>query len=125
MTLAAAHWVAFAREVAKARKVWTIRDDKGFPAPRTESRKRSQPFWSSCSGAEKIITVAAYSGFRTVEIPWEKFRDEWVKGLNADGILVGVIWSGKKASGYDIEPGDVLGRVNQEIRNPEKEPDLD
>ena len=65
---------AFYRDVAKNRKVWTIRDAGGFPAPLTPGGKRSQPFWSSLSRVQKVInTVPSYAEFEPYEISWEKF----------------------------------------------------
>jgi hypothetical protein len=103
---------AFYREVALAGAVWTIRDAGGFPAPKDSEGRRAQPFWSSRSRAEKVVaTVAAYSSFSIVEIAWTEFSERWIPGLARDGILVGVNWSGARATGYDVEPAEVLANV--------------
>jgi hypothetical protein len=116
MSQAASQAAAFYREVAKSRKVWTIRDAGGYPAPKGTSGQRAQPFWSSMSRVEKIIgTVPAYAGFTPHEIPWEKFCSNWVPGLSRDGLLVGVNWSGKRALGYDLEPSQVERNVTAQI----------
>lgn len=116
MTQSAAQWAAFAREVAKNRKVWTVRDDGGYPAPVNGDGERVQPFWSSPARAERIIkTIPSYGGFRVVELSWEEFRDRWLPGLHRDGLLVGVNWTGKGATGYDIAPEDVRKRIEWEI----------
>jgi hypothetical protein len=94
--------------VAANRTVWTIRDAGGYPAPKTSSGQRAQPFWSSRSRAQNIITaVAAYAGFVPEEIGWACFCASWVPELAADGVLVGINWSGQRATGYDLPPGDV------------------
>lgn len=112
MSQAASQAAAFYREVAASRRVWTIRDARGYPAPRGTSGKRAQPFWSSRSRVEKIIeTVPAYAGFSPDEIDWDKFLSAWVPGLTRDGLLVGVNWSGKRAHGYDLEPAQVARNV--------------
>ena len=103
---------AFYREVAAARIVWTIRDAGGYPAPMTASGQRAQPFWSSRSRAERIIkTVPAYAGFEPREIAWDDFCRKWAPGLAADGLLVGVNWSGKDATGYDLPPSRLVESV--------------
>ncbi len=105
---AASQAAAFYRDVARNRKVWTIRDDQGFPAPKTTNESRAQPFWSSLARAERIVaTVPAYKGFVPVEIPWVEFRDRWLAALERDGLKVGLNWSGSKAIGYDLTPGGV------------------
>jgi Protein of unknown function (DUF2750) len=95
---------AFYREVAKTRVLWTVKDEDGFPAPLTSEGKRSQPFWSSRSRVERIIaSVPAYAGFTPHELSWSEFESEWVPELTRDGTLVGLNWSGPRASGFDIE----------------------
>ena len=107
---------AFYKDVAKTRKVWTIRDEGGFPAPLKSDGSRAQPFWSSLTRVEKIIkTVPAYAPFEPVELDWEVFRDRWLPGLEKDGILVGVNWSGKNALGYDLESRSVKDAVEAQI----------
>jgi hypothetical protein len=70
------------------------------------------PFWSSRARVERVISsVPAYRAFEVVEISWEDFRVRWVPGLTRDGLLVGVNWSGSRATGYDIEPGELLANV--------------
>ncbi len=112
MSQAASQAAAFYKEVAKTRKVWTIRDKNGFPAPKDSEGIRAQPFWSSLSRAQKIIkTVPAYSGFEPFEISWKEFSEKWVPKLSENGFLVGVNWSGKRALGYDLKPEDVKKNV--------------
>ena len=112
MSQSASQAAAFYRDVAQFGRVWTVKDDGGYPAPKNQSGQRAQPFWSSASRVERIIDgVAAYAGFEPVEISWQEFRDNWVPGLAESGLLVGVNWSGKRATGYDLEPGAVVERV--------------
>lgn len=112
MSQAASQAAAFYREVATSRKVWTIRDAGGYPAPIGTSGKRAQPFWSSRSRVERVIsTVPAYAGFTPDEIAWEQFCSAWVPGLTRDGLLVGINWSGARAIGYDLEPAEVARNV--------------
>lgn len=115
MSQAAAQADAFYREVASSRRVWTLRDDEGFPAPHG-SGARAMPFWSSRSRVVKIIaTVDSYSGFRPVGIEWNEFRSRWIPGLERDCLLVGVNWSGPHATGYDVEPRAVRESVEAAI----------
>jgi hypothetical protein len=116
MTGSAASAAAFYRDVAQSRTVWAIRDAGGFPSPKNLSGKRAMPFWSTSSRAEKVIAnVAAYAGFEPVAISWDEFRDNWLPGLAQDELLVGVNWSGKKATGYDLEPHEVKTNIEAVI----------
>lgn len=108
MSQAAAQASTFYREVALHGSVWTIADTGGYPAPRTSSGQRAQPFWSLRSRAERVIaTVPAYAGFAPEEISWSDFRDKWLTELAEEGLLVGVNWSGPFATGYDLPPAAV------------------
>jgi hypothetical protein len=88
--------------------VWTVEDDDGIPAPSNAEGIRAMPFWSTRSRVEKVIaSVPAYAGFRSRELPLEEFRTRWLDGLERDGLLVGINWSGGRATGYDVQPRDV------------------
>src|SRR6266480_6403907 len=88
----------FFDEVARTRKVWTIRDDGGYPVPRASLGMPARPFWSSLSRVNRILkAVPAYRRFAPEEVSWEAFRDTWVPSLERDGLHVGVNWGGKFA----------------------------
>ncbi|MCU1420947.1 MAG: hypothetical protein JWN36_598 [Microbacteriaceae bacterium] len=115
MSVSAAHADAFYRELATGDAVWTIEDDGGVPAPQSGDGQRSMPFWSRESRARAVIEGSpAYVGFRTREIPLAEWVARWLPGLRSDGILVGLNWSGARATGYDVEPGAVLQRLAAE-----------
>ena len=108
MSISSMHAQKFYEDVAHNLKVFTIKDNSGYPAPKTPDGKRAQPFWSSKSRAEKIIeNVPAYKMFTVVEISWNEFKEEWVPDLTKEKLLVGINWSGKGAKGYDLEPKNV------------------
>ncbi len=112
MSVASVQAAAFYKEVAEHQALWTVRDAGGYPAPITAEGRRAQPFWSLRSRAEKIIaTVPAYSGFEVERISWGDFVSRWVPGLETDGYLVGVNWSGVNATGYDLLPSDLVRNV--------------
>lgn len=105
MSISAAHAASFYGEVAKEKLIWGIRDAQGFPAPLSESGRRSMPFWSSRSRAELIIkNVSAYRAFEPICISWSEFSERWIQGLTQDNILIGINWSGAQATDYDVEP---------------------
>jgi hypothetical protein len=108
---------AFYREVVARQAVWTLRDSGGFPAPKTP-HGRAQPFWSSRSRVERIITlVEAYRGFEPVEIELSDFLDRWLPALQQDGLRAGVNWSGQRATGYDLEPAVLREAIDAERKS--------
>ena len=118
MSPSASQAAVFYRDVARHRKLWAIRDERGFPAPETSSGKRAQPFWSSLSRVKIIIKkVPAYASYEPYEVSWKDFKRQWARELAKDDRLVGVNWSGPKAVGFDMEPKVVCSAVQWAIDN--------
>jgi hypothetical protein len=112
MSVSAAHETVFYDEIVKNGEVWGIRDAGGLPAPLNGDGDRSMPFWSLRSRAERVIAdVPAYGGFEPMAIPVDVWRTRWIDGLESDGILVGLNWTGARASGYDFRPAEVRTRL--------------
>ncbi|MBW3528158.1 DUF2750 domain-containing protein [Shewanella sp. NKUCC05_KAH] len=109
MTTSSLHASAFYKEVSKSKELWSIRDSGGIPSPNNLDGVRVMPFWSSRSRAEKLIkNVEAYRGFEPFSVPLSEFSSRWVTGLIKDQSLVGLNWSGLKATGFDVAPREVL-----------------
>ncbi|ADY28800.1 DUF2750 domain-containing protein [Cellulophaga lytica] len=114
MSQSASQAAIFYRDVESSKKVWTIKDSGGFPAPKNRDGIRAMPFWSSKSRAEIIIkTVKAYKGFEPVELDLNTFYNYWLKILKSHKQLVGINWSGKKAVGYDIPPEHIINWIDK------------
>lgn len=112
MSISSAHAASFYKEVAASGRLWTVRDEKGFPAPPNGEGKRAMPFWSSKSRAERIIaSVPAYAGFEPYELELHVFMERWIPGLSKDETLIGINWSGASASGFDVEPSQVAKNI--------------
>jgi hypothetical protein len=84
---------AFYRDVARSRVLYTIRDDRGFPAPRARDGQRAHPFWSSRAAAEAML-AGPFPAHELVEIPWDEFKTQWATGLGKDRMLVALDWGG-------------------------------
>jgi hypothetical protein len=110
MSLSGAHRAAFRREVPREGRVFSIRDERGFPVSMGADGTRALPFWSKSTRATKVLDqVAAYRGFEVVEIGVDGWLERWLPGLDRDGYLVGINWAGARASGYDMSPAQVIG----------------
>ncbi|MEA5453865.1 DUF2750 domain-containing protein [Sinomonas sp. JGH33] len=112
MSVSAAQAAVFYKEILKNGQVWGIRDSGGIPALLNSDGDRSMPFWSLQSRAEKVIAnVPAYRAFEPVAIPIDVWRTRWIDGLERDGILVGLNWTGARAIGYDFRPAEGRARL--------------
>ena len=58
----------------------------------------------------------------TVELSLDVFLDDWLPGMQKDGLLVGVNWSGERAKGYDVEPEVVAEAIAYHRRRLESQP---
>jgi len=117
MSIAAAHAHNFFSDVVKNNALWTIRDDAGFPTSTNPSSETSMPFWSSEDRAQRIIdNVLAYRGFTTHRLALSEFLERWLVGLERDGLMVGINWSGTHVSGYDYSPSDVRNRLREAMK---------
>jgi hypothetical protein len=104
---------AFFRDVVRTRELWTLRDIGGHPVPEVGNGVRAMPFWSTESRVCKVIAkVEAYRGFEPVRIGLDAWRERWIPGLARDGLLIGVNWSGPRATGWDLEPEAVSARLD-------------
>ena len=112
MSQASSQASVFYSEIIKSATVWGIKDDQGFPAPLNSDGKKAMPFWSSESRVNLIIKNSEnYRAFKPVAIPFKDFCEKWVSGLKRDGLLIGINWSGKNATGFDISPDDLKSNL--------------
>jgi hypothetical protein len=104
---------AFFRDVVRTREVWTVREEQGFPAPKTPDGARAQPFWSSERRVRRIIsTVPDYAGFQPHRIPLDEWCRWWLADSGREGLLMGINWSGPRAVGWDFKPREVMVRLD-------------
>lgn len=108
MSQSAAQATAFFKEVSESGIVWAIKDENCFPSPLGDSGVRAMPFWSSKSRVQAVIkNVPAYKGSQPVDLELRVFKERWLTGLKKDQFNIGINWSGKNATGYDLSPNDV------------------
>jgi hypothetical protein len=109
MSLSGAHKAAFRREATQEGRVFSIRDAGGYPAPVDDDGHRAVPFWSKPTRAQRVVgQVDAYQGFEVVTVSVDDWLTGWLSSLERDGMLIGVNWSGARATGYDMTPAQVL-----------------
>jgi hypothetical protein len=70
------------------------------------------PFWSSRDRAERAGSAEQFARCQPRRLSLTEFEERWLPGLERDGLLVGVNWTGARFTGYDVEPADVRGWLN-------------
>jgi hypothetical protein len=104
---AASQAAAFRQELSERGEVWVVEDERGVPAPVSSAGRRAMPFWSSRERAQRAGRSEQFAGCRPRRLSLAEFRERWLPGLERDGLLVGVNWTGPRFTGYDVEPTDV------------------
>ena len=112
MSVSAAQARWFFLEALRDGVVWSVSDARGFPTSRNADGASAMPFWSLESRVQTFIAQhRAYADFTPVSIPLADFRERWLPGLTSDGLLLGINWSGARATGYDMRPEEVSARL--------------
>ena len=65
------------------------------------------PFWSSPARAQRAADTEQFAGCQPRRLSLAEFQERWLPGLERDGLLVGVNWTGARFTGYDVEPAEV------------------
>ena len=104
---------AFCREVLASGEVFLIEHElRGSVTWPLADDRHACPVWSS---RRRIVAMLegplARPGLVISRHSWDEFRDEITPRLAADGLLVGLNWSGPRARGYNLEPSDAIARV--------------
>ncbi len=102
MTIAAAQANAFYEEVAREGRLFTFTGDGEFLVFRINDVDVI-PFWSKRSRAVKVQeTHPKYRQYEIDETSILDFYEKTLPLLKEERISVGVNWSGKKLTGYDV-----------------------
>jgi len=101
MSIAAAQYSKFMTQVAADGKVFTFTQEGDFlvyPMKKAEVI----PFWSSRQRLLKIQAVLPkYQKFQIEELSIESFLEQ-LPNLEKEKVRIGVNWSGKNLTGYDV-----------------------
>ena len=108
MSQAASQAAAFYEEVASFRIVFTVLDNGNFLVFRVGDVD-VVPFWSSRARVQRIQrNHAKYRSFDCDESDLAAFLGKTLPDLQAEGIHIGVNWSGARLNGYDVSAADLL-----------------
>ena len=107
MSIASVQAQKFYQQVTSERRVYTVTQDGEmliFRAP----DKRIMPFWSSRTRVERIQRLhPKYRAYECHEMTLESFLDVTLSHLEAEGVHVGINWSGPRLVGHDLPAADL------------------
>ena len=108
------HFSEFFRDALATGYVYSMLDDGQIPTPTNDDGVRAMPFWSSVERVEKVIEQYEKIGIlKPIRIPLAAFKREWLPGIEADKLKVGINWVGRPAAGFDIDPSEVLQHLER------------
>jgi len=111
MTQAASQASAFYEEVASSRRVFTVLDSGSFLVFRVREIE-VVPFWSSQARVQRVQrNHAKYRAFECDESDLERFLGTTLPDLENEAVHVGVNWSGRKLTGYDVAVADLRNNL--------------
>ncbi len=96
--------------------VWALEGEEGFALCPSEKNDDVDvmPFWSQPELAQAVC-VDEWSVYKPVPVSLEEFLDEWVDGMHADVLLIGVNWT-PELEGIEIEPLDLAEEFDNEMK---------
>lgn len=97
----------FVETVKKERLVWGLMSDAGWAtAPSNECENTTViPFWSHKAYAQRLAKKE-WETYKPTPIDFDEFVDSWLKGMDENGVLVGVNWNAHLI-GKEVEPRDL------------------
>lgn len=99
-----ASYEAFLGAVVEDGLVWGLCDDEGWAmVPSADDDETMvMPFWSS-EAAATACASGEWEGFAPEPLPLEDFMEQWLPGMEEDGLRAGVDWSAD-LEGVEVPP---------------------
>lgn len=102
----------FVARVKESGFVWGLKSDDGWAiCPSNEYDCNVMPFWSDEAYARRCA-IDEWSDYSPTKIEIDSFIDNWLRGMNEDGLLVGTNFNADLA-GLEIEPIDLAKELTE------------
>ena len=103
----------FIKRVSENNRVWGLKSEDGWCVCESNEYEDAEVmlFWSEESYARQCA-IEEWSHYQPESIPLEEFMNNWLNGMNEDGLLVGANWN-VKLIGLEVEPFDLFKELEQ------------
>jgi len=97
--------------------VWGLEGPEGWALCASEQSTETDvmPFWSQEAFA-KVHCQDDWSDYKPVAVDLTEFLDDWLPGMHADVILIGINWN-DELDGEEFEPLDLLQEFEEEMQD--------
>ena len=109
-----ANYLRFIEQVRESEEVWGLRSDEGWAYCASNEYEDTDVlvFWSDQAYARKHVK-GEWSSHEPVAIPLDEFIDNWLQGMDEDGLLVGPNWD-VGLCGLEVEPQELAEKLTDD-----------
>ena len=109
-----ANYQRFVENIQESGQVWSLKSEDGWVVVDSAEFEDSEvmPFWSEEAYARELC-VGEWAHFKPERISFEEFVEDWLAGMDEDGILVGPNWNAE-LDGLEIEPIEILKQLTDD-----------
>lgn len=103
-----ANYQRFVENIQESGQVWSLQTPEGWVIVDSAEYEDTEvmPFWSEEAYAKQHC-VGEWEDFRPTAISFEEFVEDWLAGMDEDGVLVGPNWNAD-LDGLEVEPIEIL-----------------
>lgn len=103
--------IVFCREVARRKRVWTVRHVQDAPVVIRPSRKRRQswPYWSSGERVQHFLHLTIHDHLEYFDVSWKVFATDFINRHREDNLWIRLNWEHEQAEMIDAPACDVRG----------------
>ncbi|MCU0736154.1 MAG: DUF2750 domain-containing protein [Methylotetracoccus sp.] len=103
-----ANYQRFVENIQESGQVWSLQTPDGWVIVDSAEYEDSEvmPFWSEEAYAKQHC-VGEWAHFTPAAIPFDEFVEDWLAGMDEDGVLVGPNWNAE-LDGLEVEPIEIL-----------------
>ncbi len=106
----------FIKRVSESKMVWGLKNEKGWCVCESNEYEDTEvmPFWSDEAYARQCA-IKEWSHNKPTSIPLDVFMNNWIYGMNEEGLVVGINWN-EKLIGLEVEPFDLLDDLENALK---------
>ncbi|HUL10912.1 MAG TPA: DUF2750 domain-containing protein [Methylococcaceae bacterium] len=107
-----ANYQRFIEHIQESGQVWGLQSPEGWLVVDSAEFEDSEvmPFWSDEAYA-RAHCVGEWESFKPVGMDLEEFVEDWLAGMDEDGVLVGPNWNAD-LEGLEVEPSEIAKRLS-------------
>jgi hypothetical protein len=120
-----ANYDLFVARVQETGAVWGLMDEDGWAGCESIEYPGESvfPFWSEEADA-RVHCVGEWAAYIPTRIEIDTFCEEWLSGMDDDGVLVGANWDAE-LTGLEVEPLELAEALGYAIEEPEEDDEDD